>query len=121
MGAHIEFDLPDADRIWVTEFVGEKTPRRSNRVSTSKNAPASSERSFDEGNDELSLIEDINEKTPIYIPDKGIETNIWQEKDDLLLKTLYVDRQCPLDVIAVVFKCDEANIKEHLQKLNLIR
>ena len=117
VGAHIEFDLPDADRVWENEFVGEQNAKRRRGSSVKRNSPGIVERSFDEGSDELCLIEDIK-KSPEEIAE--IKTNgfKWLDKDDELLKSLYVERQCPIDVIAIVFKCDENIIRSRLHELN---
>ena len=48
-----------------------------------------------------------------------IDIPIWKEEDDLLLKTLYVERKCSLDIIATVFNKDESLIKERVAALNL--
>lgn len=116
VGAHIEFSLPDADRVWETEFVGELEPKRKRSTSVGGNSPTIVERSFEEGSDELCLIEDIQENSVVETDTNGFK---WLDKDDELLKTLYIERQCPIDVIAIVFKCDESIIRSHLQELNI--
>jgi hypothetical protein len=116
VGAYWEFDLPDADRVWETEFVGELEPKRKRRSSVGGNSPTLVERSFDEGSDELCLIEDIQENSVVETDTKGFK---WLDKDDELLRNLYVDRQCPIEVIAIVFKCDESIIRSHLHELNI--
>jgi len=120
VGAHIEFNLPDADRVWETEFIGDSNNRKRRKVSASSVISSSVERNFDEGSGELCLIEDI-ERNISPVLDNSPERYLWHEKDDELLKTLYVDRQCPIDVLTVVFKCDEACITEHLKELNLFK
>ena len=117
VGAHIEFDLPDADRAWETEFVGELLQERRKGASATRDTSSAIERAFDEGSDELCLIEDI-----IGIPNAETlnESFKWLDKDDELLKTLYIERQCPIDVIAVVFKQDEGSVRKRIQELNLI-
>ena len=45
---------------------------------------------------------------------------VWKEIDDILLTELYTKRQCPVCVIASVFKIDEELIIERLTELNLI-
>lgn len=115
VGSHIEFDLPNADRDWATEFEGISTSRRK-RSSLYKNVEVESkERNFDEGTDDLYLIEDIE---GISTPNEFVCS--WSEEDDSLLTTLYVDRKCSLTVIASVFNKDECAIKNRLVELNLI-
>ena len=41
----------------------------------------------------MQLIDDVEE----IAPKEGTEI-LWNEKDDVLLKTLYVERECPLNV-----------------------
>ena len=48
-----------------------------------------------------------------------IDIPIWKEEDDLLLKTLYVERKCSIDIIAKVFNKEEELINERLKELNL--
>lgn len=114
VGSHIEFDLPDADRDWNVEFEGTSTHRKksvslTNRVDTMKN-----ERNFEEGNDELYLIDDVEGMS------KGENEDGWGILDDELLKTLFVEKQCSLSVIASVFNKKEDYIKEKLMRLNLL-
>lgn len=118
VGAHIEFNLPDADRFWEKEFVGELAAKRIKKTSVVRNAPGTIERSFEEGVDELCLIEDIKENPIVEAESERFK---WLDKDDELLKTLYIERQCPIEVIAVVFKQDESAIKNRIQELNLIQ
>lgn len=116
VGAYLEFDLPDADRIWETEFVGEMKTKREKTSLVSRNSPVVIERSFDEGSDELCLIEDIKEN---HNGERETAEFKWMDKDDELLRVLYVDKCCPIDVIAAVFHYDESVIKERIQHLNL--
>ena len=43
----------------------------------------------------------------------------WSEAGDSLLKTLYVERGCPVDVIASVFKLDDVQVRERIETLRL--
>lgn len=117
VGAHIEFNLPDADRSWETEFVGEITTKKRRKSHVNLDTATSTERNFDEGSDELCLIEDI-------IPEKQADEPTcngfkWLQKDDELLKTLYKERLCSIEIIAAVFQCDETIIRERLKELDL--
>ena len=59
--------------------------------------------SFDEGTAELCLI-------------KGAEEQ-WTESDNELLMRLYSEKQCPLEVLASVFKKTPENIAKRIESL----
>lgn len=115
VGSHIEFDLPDSDRNWEQEFVGESTlPRRRN--SSSHPAPLSQERTFDEGAEELGLIQEVENK--VFL-DEQSSSDGWTQKDDELLRTLYIERKCPVTVLSEVFHTSESSIENRLHTLNI--
>ena len=115
VGSHVEFDLPDAERNWEKEFVGELQSSKK-RVSSSHSVPPSQERTFVEGEEELGLIQGIRNTGC----DNNYETSYeWREEDDALLRTLYIKRKCTIDVIAAVFNLDEYIIGQRLSVLNL--
>lgn len=118
VGAHIEFDLPDADRTWETEFEGDVQHRKKRNSNTVRNAHANSARSFEEGGDELSLIEDV-ENNGCIDRSKNEPIEIWTDSDNELLRTLYIDRKCPIEVISSVFRKDVQDVQSQLSKLNL--
>lgn len=118
VGAHLEFALPDSDRSWEDEFVGEPKQRKKRSSSAALRESSSKERSYDEGAEELGLIEDVEAS-------KDINENCsnpveWEDTDDNLLKTLYVDRNCSIELIATVFNQDVASITNRLIELELI-
>lgn len=43
--------------------------------------------------------------------------NQWSEKDLELLKTLYEEKQCPVDVLVSVFKRSDKEIRDKLSEL----
>lgn len=114
VGSHIEFDLPNADRDWNVEFEGVSTPRKKRGISANLVEIGSRERKFDEGSDDLCLIDNVEGN--VQVRDTG---NAWTTEDDDLLRTLYVERQCPISVIASVFEKDEFSINERIVELNL--
>ena len=116
VGSHIEFSLPNADRNWEAEFVGETIRRKRNSSSTKHVDIEYKERNFEEGTDDLLLIDDVAGFTP-----EEVKGYVWKEEDDMLLKTLYIDRQCSLNVITSVFNLDESLIRERLIKLKLVQ
>ena len=116
VGSHLEFELPDSDRDWDKEFIGEPNlPKK--RVVASHSAPPSRERTFEEGVEELGLIQEVEGAAPVTNPtEEGYD---WTEKDNDLLRTLYTDRKCPVEVIATVFNMDEQSVKNQLHILGL--
>ena len=116
VGSHIEFDLPNADRDWNAEFNGELAYKKKRSSSTKHADIEYKERNFEEGVDDLSLIDDVE---GITLDDETVVS--WKEEDDDLLKTLFVNRGCALSVIASVFNKEESAIKNRLIDLNLIQ
>lgn len=114
VGAHIEFDLPNADRDWFYEFEGDYTPRKKRSSSASPIEKELKERNFDEGADDLCLIDDVGE-----CPLKEESRIAWSDDDDILLRTLFVDRKCPINVIASVFVKDEDVVCNRLKELGI--
>lgn len=113
VGAHLEFSLPDADRDWNAEFVGDDNmSHKKNSTSILRASVDSVERSYEEGDDSLLLIEDLHSKD--YVMHSS-----WSEDDDMLIKTLFVDRHCPISIIASVFNREEAEILERIERLKL--
>jgi hypothetical protein len=60
----------------------------------------------------MLLIEGIEESV------NNIPMRHWSEDDDNLLKTL-LDRQCPVEIIASVFKKEVNDIEERMTILNV--
>ena len=118
VGAHMEFGLPYADRIWETEFEGDNKPRKVTQAHSRTETKTSKKKNFEEGDDDLLLIEDI--KVDGLIKNTIEDSFVWNEVDDILLTELYTKRQCPANVIATVFKIDEERIIERLKELDLI-
>lgn len=116
VGSHIEFDLPNAERDWDAEFNGELAYKKKRSSSTKHADIEYKERNFEEGVDDLSLIDDVE---GIILDDETVIS--WKEEDDDLLKTLFVNRGCALSVIASVFNKEESAIKNRLIYLNLIQ
>ena len=116
VGSHIEFDLPNADRDWDTEFNGKLSHKRRHSSSAKHIDREYIKRNYEEGADDLLLIDDVE-----GISSKGETVISWKEEDDDLLRTLFIDRRCSLSVIASVFDKEESAIKKRLIELNLIQ
>jgi superfamily II DNA or RNA helicase len=118
VGAHMEFGLPNADRIWETEFEGDKSSQKNTQTHSRCESKTSKKKNFEEGDDDLMLIEDVKVDG---LAENTIEDYfVWKEVDDILLTELYNKRKCPTNIIATVFKIDEGQIIERLTELNLI-
>lgn len=116
VGSHIEFGLPNADRDWEAEFVGKATPKKKSVHSTKHVDVEYKEKNYTEGTDDLCLIEDVDGNV------SGEEEKpIWTDEDDMLLKILFIEKECSLSVIASVFDKSEATIRERLIELKLIQ
>ena len=108
--------MPNADRDWNAEFNGELAYKKKRSTSANHVEIEYNERNFEEGADELSLIDDVE-----GFASKEKSVISWNKEDDNLLRTLFIDRQCSLSVIASVFDKDESDIKKRLIELNLIQ
>lgn len=116
VGSHIEFNLPDADRDWDIEFEGEVTQRKKHQSSCHFVETGQRERSYEEGTDDLFLIDGIEDNSQ-----SKSDCYTWREEDDFLLKTLFVDRNCSISIIASVFNLEESFITKRLDELNLVK
>ena len=114
VGSHIEFGLPNAERDWAIEFEGENVPKRNRKNRERIVLQERKEKTFDEGSDKLYLIEEGEGELRIQ------QASEWMENDDTLLKLLFVEKHCSLDIIASVFHVGEAVIKKRLHELELV-
>ena len=112
VGLHFQFGLPNSERNWEECFIGD--PHIPTRRSGSGQSilGVQRERNFSEGTDEMQLI---------VVSQKKIDENDnqWSEKDIELLKTLYEEKQCPVDVLVSVFKRSDEEIRNKLSELSL--
>ena len=110
VGLHFQFGLPNSDRNWEECFVGNP------HIPTRRNSPGGSmlmehrERNFSEGTDEMQLIVASQKKA-------DETTKQWSDKDLELLKTLFEEKQCPIEVLVAVFKRSEDDIRNKLSEL----
>lgn len=118
VGAHIEFELPDSDREWESEFEGLPKVRKKRNTTTGNTAFEYNNQIFEEGTDDLTLIESAD----TYIEAIGaVRKHIWTTSDDKLLEALFRDRHCTVTIISSVFNLDETIINERLTELGLIQ
>lgn len=120
VGSHIEFGLPDSDRTWEEDFVGDVgVSSRVKKTRGGNSASSYAERSFEEGTDELCLIEDVKGTLASAAPPALPLRPQWAASDDELLKVLFVERQCPVDIIAVVLRRGVDQIFARIDELGL--
>lgn len=117
VGAHMEFALPDSDRDWDIEFEGMPKTKVRRNSSQSRSVPEKTDRTYDEGSDELVLIEGSE---TYGITDIVTHRHTWDESDDMLLKTLFSERQCPVNVICSVFNLEEEDVISRLKELKIM-
>ena len=110
VGLHFTFGLPNAERDWEGSFIGDIFNARHKSASAPLLPVEELEGEFVEGDDEMLLIEGVEE------PANDIQIPQWSEDDDNLLKTL-LERQCPVEVIASVFKKEVTDIEERIKTL----
>lgn len=112
VGLHFQFGLPNSDRNWEESFAGgPRIPLRRNSSGGSM-LVEHKERNFSEGTDEMQLIVTSRKKD-------DETTNQWSDRDIELLKTLFVEKQCPIEILGTIFKRSEDGIRNKLSELNL--
>ena len=111
VGLHFQFGLPNSDRNWEECFVG--SPHIPTRRSSSGGSTLieHKERNFSEGTDEMQLIVASERKNEEAIKQ-------WSDKDQELLKTLYEEKQCPIEILVTIFKRSEEEIRNKISELN---
>lgn len=118
VGSCLKFGLPNEDRPWEDYFVGTEEIVKKEAIATRETGiRVSFERGFSEGTDELCLVEGIEARANEAVLASQIK---WVEADDTLLRELFVDRGCTIDIIASVFKMTDTDIKRRLQDLGLL-
>ncbi len=110
VGLHFQFGLPNSERDWEKCFKGDShiTTRRSG--SGQSPMGVQKERNFSEGTDEMQLIVGSHREI-------GKNNNQWSEKDLELLKTLYEEKQCSVEVLATIFKRSDEEINSKLSEI----
>ena len=114
VGLHMTFGFPDSDRSWTDEFEGDPQMKE---TANNNNSPISievKERSFEEGCNEMTLIESVegtgkipDTNTPLIISDKDLE----------LMKTLYFEKDCPVEILSTIFKIPANTIIDAIKKV----
>lgn len=101
VGLHMTFGFPDSERTWEDDFNGETSTKKSTK---SKSAPVSievKERSFEEGFNEMTLIESVEGTAGTIYTKQVISIS---EKDIELMKTLYLEKECSPEILSAIFK-----------------
>lgn len=116
VGAHLEFGLPDSDHDWEKEFCGESPKEKRRRTTRTVSITDTKERTFEEGNENLDLIQDVSVGS---LESNQRLVDVWSEEDNQLLKVLYEVKGCPIEVIATVFQKEVSSVEKQLAKLQL--
>ncbi len=112
VGLHFLFGLPNSERNWEECFVGNPhIPSRKNSTGASM-IVEHKERNFSEGSDEMELIVASQKKNEE-------NTQHWSEKDLELLRILFEEKQCPMEILVAVFKRSEDEINNKISELAL--
>ena len=116
VGLYSLFGLPNAKRDWYSSFKGEmpKTQTIQNIERSSYADSTVIERNYEEGSEELCLIEDFDQ---ILLT----QESVWEERDDKLLSVLYLEKKCSLEVLASVFCKNIEEIESRVRLLHLER
>lgn len=115
VGLHFNFGLPDSIQDWQLYFDGESKVSTTNRVSRRNAEGVCRERSFEEGNDEMSLISET--EVNIIEDNSAPISETWSEKDSMLLSTLFFEKKCDISVISQVFGRPVEFITEKINEL----
>lgn len=118
VGAHLAFGFPDSERNW-TEFFRGHSPsslhhkKAGQKSHTSSNDMEQENKSFEEGTEDLLLVEDIasTETAPPSFR--------WSASDTALLRQLKEQRHCTNDIIAQVFNCSTDEVDRMLKEMGL--
>ena len=114
VGSSNEFGLPDSDRDWDYFFIGEDSSTGKAATRSCSFSTEVRERSIEEGDDELFLVESIDDRSSI----PNLDPSAWSNADDELLKTLYFERGCEISIISVVLKREQDDILHRLDQIN---
>ncbi|MBP5525338.1 MAG: DEAD/DEAH box helicase [Paludibacteraceae bacterium] len=114
VGLHLTFGLPDEDRAWENDFIGEPNLNKDSKNKNYNQLSNVRERRFDEGDCEMSLIESVQISD---VSSKQKEIPILRDKDLDLLNTLYFEKKCSLEILKSVFDTTEDVIKESIKSI----
>ena len=116
VGSSNEFGLPDSNRDWNLYFIGDSPERQKASTKASNSSSTVKERSIEEGNDYLYLVESIDSENAA----NNVVSSDWSNADDELLKLLYQDRKCGPEIISLVLKREIDEINQRLVELEIL-
>ena len=116
VGSHLEFGFPDSERDWAESFSGSLQTSISRHTLPAIGGGISRERNFEEGSDEMYLVENVEYTKP---ETQSLDKELWNETDNNLLRTLYVERKCSVNIISTVFNCSLEEIQSQIDMLGL--
>lgn len=107
VGLHISFGLPDGEQDWEKYFEGEPVAPETHSTGSGMSKEMDYyDPSFEEGDDEMCLIAG------------GEVVPSWSDHDTNLLKTLYFDKHCSVEVISQVFQMSEEQIQKKIADIS---
>lgn len=108
VGLHLAFGLPDAEQTWEKYFKGDSQMQTTrNGAYRSAEMVKYKEPSFEEEDNEMYLIEG------------AVASSSWTEQDSELLKTLYTEKHCSIDILAQIFQLTPEAIISRLSFINI--
>lgn len=118
VGSCLKFGLPNEDRPWEEYFIGiEEKEKKETYATHETGIRVPFERDYSEGTDELCLVERVDVPAPEVVLAPQIK---WEETDDALLRELFIDRGCSINILASVFKIADTDIELRLKELGLL-
>ena len=117
VGSCLKFGLPNEDRSWEEFFIGKSDKEQTDHKHFEESfGLGTKDIDYTEGTDELCLIDGVDNH-PSYPENK---TPLWNDADDDLLRVLYFEKGCSVNLLASVFKTEEGIIKEILKRKGLL-
>lgn len=111
VGLHFQFGLPNAERNWEESFIGNPNIHIRRKHGGDSINGEQKEQDFSEGTEEMHLIAASQKK------EEEIRKQ-WTEKDIDLLSILYYEKQCPIEILASIFKFSEDEIRNKILELS---
>lgn len=112
VGLHMTFGFPDSDRTWEDDFIGEPIIKKTFKSKSPSITIEVRERSYEEGTNEMTLIESIEGANKSEDQDTNVSIS---DKDLDLMKTLYIEKECSPEILSTIFKIPIDKIVETIR------
>lgn len=117
VGSCLKFGLPSEERSWEEFFIGKSDKEQTDHKHYDGSfGLGTKDIDYTEGSDELCLIDGVENTSSN--PEK--KTPAWNDADDDLLRVLFVEKGCSVDLLASVFKTKEGVIRDNLKRKGLL-